>query len=188
MTFLALHWKKFIVAALIIASFALGRWFRPAQMEKSAKTIVVSAGKTTKDSVKETESESAGTRKVVLDFNPNCAPLKTITLKDFAAGAPLPAGIVRATVFEAGPMQVISRTEAQTVRQENRSTQTITLDKPAPPAAQWAVGGGLQLMPGQALQISLERRLFGPIWVTGWALQPFKLAVPSAGVGLRVEF
>ena len=189
MTVIVAHWKKFIVLLLCIASFAVGRFFRPAQREKTTKTTDISSVKVNKDAAKETEAESAGTRKVVLDFNPNCAPLKSITLKDFAAGAPLPVGIVRATLIEAGPTTVVTRSDVVTARQEDRTVQNLTIDKPLPDSPQWAIGTGLQFLPSRALQLSLERRLAGPFWLTGWVVQPLTPSFPSAaGVGLRVEF
>lgn len=94
--------------------------------------------------------------------------------------------------------RIVTRTEqrdpvvierASTTAMESRTaTQVVTLEKPAPELAGWALGAGLGIVPEYRAHVALARRLFGPVWVEAWADQPLKLAVPSAGVGLRVEF
>jgi hypothetical protein len=70
------------------------------------------------------------------------------------------------------------------VRVEER-LRTVTVQAPPPV---WAVGAGLQLLPDQRLEIALEHRLVGPVWVRAWALQPTALQPPAVGLGLRVEW
>ena len=58
---------------------------------------------------------------------------------------------------------------------------------PAPPP-DWAVGIGGQMFPSYRIEASVERRLFGPLWVRGWVQQPIAVEPPAVGFGVRVEF
>ena len=74
------------------------------------------------------------------------------------------------------------------VRQEgSREVERATLTVP-PPRPEWAVGAGLQLLPGRRVEVALERQIAGPVWIRAWALQPVAAEWPAVGMGVRVEF
>jgi len=81
--------------------------------------------------------------------------------------------------------------ETRTDAVETRTTsgeQQVDLRIVQAPRPSWAVYGGLQLVPEKLPVIGVSRRLVGPIWLEAWARPRLELAVPAAGVGVRVEF
>lgn len=64
--------------------------------------------------------------------------------------------------------------------------QSITVMAPAKP--DWALGVGAQFLPDKRIQLTLERRLLGPVWAQAWVLQPLQINPPAVGLGLKVEF
>jgi hypothetical protein len=188
-TFLIAHWRKLVVVALCGGAFAVGRFFRPTVIQHESTAKVDDKKSRSADTVKDVDKDIGATRKVVIDFDPKCAPVKQLTLHDFERGAALPGGIVRATVIETGPTQVIERTASKVKTQEEVRTEVVTVDKPSPDAPRWAAGAAVRVLSLDALDLSLEHRLFGHLWVTGHAVQPMKLALPrDFFVGARLEF
>lgn len=98
---------------------------------------------------------------------------------------PCPACEEHERVIERGP--VTTTTATQTAAEERIREVVREVVTPAPRPG-WAALLGLQVLPDQRIEVGIERRLFGPVWVRGWALQPIAVAAPAVGLGLRVEF
>lgn len=139
--------------------------------------------------------EDSGSRTTVTEFAPACqgpvqivpGPVrdgKPIYIQVPGPAVPGPERIIRQTVIERGPVVTDTRAASAT---EHRSELVVT---PPPPTERpgWALGAGLQLLPDKRLELALERRLFGPVWLRAWALQAAAVEPPAVGIGLRVEW
>lgn len=98
-------------------------------------------------------------------------------------------GPVRETIVtrieERAPVIIERAAEAKALSVE-RGEVRITPVSFVPP--NWAVGLGAQLLPDTRVELGIEHRLFGPVWVRAWALQPLQLQPPAVGLGVRIEF
>lgn len=110
--------------------------------------------------------------------------IRTVTRTRTVPGPAVPGPVVETVVTrveQRAPITIVKEGEKQIQVQ----TREVTITKPLPG---WALGAGLQLLPDKRAEISLERRLIGPVWARAWVLQPLSIQVPAVGVGLRVEF
>lgn len=96
-----------------------------------------------------------------------------------------PERVVERIRVEQGPTTIIQRTQEAALA--TRELEHVVRVTPAP-APSWAVYGGLQLFPEKMPVLGVGRRLLGPIWIEAWARPRLELALPAAGVQLRVEF
>lgn len=89
-------------------------------------------------------------------------------------------------LVERGPVRREAFVGAQEASRDAFSDRSAS--GPGTPArASWAASAGLRLLPSRALEVGLERRLFGPAWARAWAaIDPDR--APQIGVGLRVEW
>lgn len=131
----------------------------------------------------------APSRTTITDYAPPaCVPERilgpTRTVVGPTVYTPGPERIVRQTVIERGP--VVTDTHAAT--QAEHHAELVLTPPPPVPRPSWAVTAGLQLLPDHRLELGLERRVVGPIWVRAWALQAAAIEPPAVGVGLRVEW
>lgn len=179
------HWP---LGAALLLGVLLG-WLlfhprAPAVHEKIDEHLTATKAKQVdKDTATETTKDAGPTRKVVLDFDPQCPPASPVR-----AGDPLPPSILRQTIIETGPTQVVTRaatevhaTELQQVEQDRHLELTIQ----PPVQTRWAVQAGLDdVLGARTLRLAGRMRVVGPFWAE-LAVSP---GTRSVGAALAVEW
>lgn len=179
------HWPLGAALALgVLLGWMLFHPRAPAVHEKIDEHLASAKAKQVdKDTATETTRDAGPTRKVVLDFDPHCPPAAPVR-----AGEPLPPSVIRQTIIETGPTQVVTRaaTEVRATEQvQTTEDRHLDLQIQPPAASRWAVQAGLDdVLHARTLRLAGRMRVVGPFWAE-LAVSP---GTRSVGAALAVEW